>query len=160
MIVETTLELMARHPFLAGLTPRQLERLSYWGHGTILHAGTTLFEEGARADRFWLILEGSVQLTTRVPGHGDVTVETLGAQSVLGWSWLFPPYRWHFRATTTELTHLLVFDGPGIREIRDQDPALGLELHRRFITVIFDRLQQTRQRLIESYSGRPQEPVT
>lgn len=86
MIVETTLELMAKHPFLAGLTPRQLERLSYWGHGGILHGGTRIFAEGTRADRFWLILEGSVELTTAVPGHPDVTVETLGPQTVLGWS--------------------------------------------------------------------------
>src|SRR6478735_1629736 len=98
MIVETTLELMTRHPFLAGLSARQLERLSYWGHGALLHADTTLFEEGARADRFWLVLEGSVRLTTEVPGRGEMTVDTLGDQSVLGWSWLFAPYRWHFRA--------------------------------------------------------------
>jgi CRP/FNR family transcriptional regulator, cyclic AMP receptor protein len=154
MMVETTLDLMAKHPFLAGLTARQLERLSYWGHGAMLHGGTTMFEEGTRADRFWLILEGSVELTTPVPGHADVTVETLGPQSVLGWSWLFPPYRWNFTATTAELSHVLVFDGPGIREVCDQDPGLGLELHRRFIRVVVDRLQQTRQRLLEAYAGQ------
>jgi CRP/FNR family transcriptional regulator, cyclic AMP receptor protein len=154
MMVETTLELMAKHPFLAGLTARQLERLSYWGHGAMLHGGTTMFEEGTRADRFWLILEGSVELTTPVPGHVDVTVETLGPQSVLGWSWLFPPYRWYFTATTAELSHVLVFDGPGIREVCDQDPELGLELYRRFIRVVVDRLQQTRQRLLEAYAGQ------
>jgi len=153
MIVETTLERMAKHPFLAGLTTRQLERLSYWGHGAILHGGTRMFEEGTRADRFWLILEGSVRLTTPVPGHADVVVETLGPASVLGWSWLFPPYRWNFTATTAELTHVVVFDGPGIREVSDQDTELGLELHRRFIYVVVDRLQQTRQRMLEAYAG-------
>jgi CRP-like cAMP-binding protein len=152
MIVETTLELMTRHPFLSGLTTRQLERLSYWGHGALLHADTALFEEGARADRFWLVLEGSVRLTTEVPGRGEVTVDTLGDQSVLGWSWLFPPYRWHFSATTAALTHVLVFDGPGIREVCEQDPPLGMELYRRFIEVVFDRLQHTRQRLLEAYA--------
>jgi len=154
MIVETTLELMGKHPFLAGLTPRQLERLSYWGHGAILHGGTKVFEEGTRADRFWLILEGSVQLTTHIPGRADVVVEALGPQSVLGWSWLFAPYRWNFTATTGELSHVLVFDGPGIREACEQDPALGLELHRRFIRVVVERLQETRQRLVEAYAGQ------
>ena len=47
---------------------------------------------------------------------------------------------------------LLVFDGPGIREVSDQDPALGLELHRRFIHVVVDRLQQTRLRMLEAYA--------
>jgi CRP/FNR family transcriptional regulator, cyclic AMP receptor protein len=154
MMTETTLELMRRHPFLAGLTTRQLERLSYWGHGAILHGGTKLFEQGSRADRFWLIVEGAVQLTTAVPGRDDVVVDALGPQSVLGWSWLFAPYRWNFTATTTELTHALVFDGPGIREVCDSDPVLGLELHRRFIHVVFERLQQTRQRLLEAYADQ------
>lgn len=154
MIVETTLELMTKHPFLAGLTTRQLERLSYWGHGAVLHGKTKVFEEGTRADRFWLILEGSIRLTTHIPGHDDVVVEILRPQSVLGWSWLFAPFRWNFTATTDELTHLLVFDGPGIREVCDQDPALGLEIHRRFIQVVVDRLQQTRQRLVEAYTGQ------
>jgi len=155
MVVETTYDLLAKHPFLAGLTAAQLDRLSYWGHGAILHGGMTIFDEGARADRFWLILEGSVRLDTHVPGHGDVTVETLGPGSVLGWSWLFPPYRWHFAATTTGLTHVVVLDGPGIREVCDQDPVLGLELHRRFMHVLVDRLQQTRQRLLEAYTTDP-----
>lgn len=46
---------------------------------------------------------------------------------------------------------MLVFDGPGVREVCDQDPALGLELYRRFIRVVVERLQETRQRLIETF---------
>jgi CRP/FNR family transcriptional regulator, cyclic AMP receptor protein len=153
MVLETTYDRLAKHPFLAGLTRHQLDRLSYWGHGALLHSDARVFDEGTRADRFWLILEGHVRLDTHLPGHGDVTVDRLGPGTVLGWSWLFPPYRWNFAATATELTHVVVMDGPGIRELCDRDPVLGLELHRRFMRVVVDRLQHTRQRLIEAYAS-------
>jgi len=150
-MIETTFDLLRPHPFLDGMSDKHVERLARWGHGAILHGGARVFDEGGRADRFWLIIEGRVRLDTHLPGRGDVTVETLGPGSVLGWSWLFEPYRWHFAATADELTHCVVMDGPGVRELCDSDPALGLDLHRRFMRVVVDRLQQTRLRLLDAY---------
>jgi CRP/FNR family cyclic AMP-dependent transcriptional regulator len=152
MVVETTFDLLAQHPFLAGLSPLQLDRLSYWAHSAVLRGGVRLFDEGGRADRFWLVLEGGIRLDTHLAEHGDVVVDHLGPGSVLGWSWMFPPYRWHFAATTTEMTHAVVVDGPGLREVCDGDPVLGLEIYRRFLNVVVDRLQHTRQRLLEAYT--------
>jgi CRP/FNR family cyclic AMP-dependent transcriptional regulator len=152
-MMDTTYELLSGQSFLAGLTPAQLDRLSYWARTSTFHAGARLFEEGRRADRFWLIREGHVRLDTHVPGRGAVVVETLGPQSVLGWSWLFPPYRWHFSASSVETTLAIEFDGPGVRALCDNDPALGYDLMRRFLTVVVDRMQSTRLRLLDLYAG-------
>ena len=48
---------------------------------------------------------GDVALEIVVPGRGPHVVETLHTGEVLGWSWLFPPYRWTFdaQALTTTL---------------------------------------------------------
>jgi len=151
-MMDTTFDLLKRHPFLDGMPDDQLRRLSVWAHGAILHGGTRVLEEGSRADRFWLILDGQVRLETHLPGPGDVTVETLGPGSVLGWSWLFPPYRWHFSATAADLVHAIVVEGSGIRRLCDEDPAFGYELTRRFMQVVVDRLQQTRMRLLDVYA--------
>ena len=32
------------------------------------------------------------------PARGAVVIETIETGEVVGWSWLFPPYRWHFDA--------------------------------------------------------------
>lgn len=154
-MIEMTYELLHTHPFLNGLTEQQLDRLSVWGHTTIFHGGSKLFPEGGRADRFWLIHDGHVQLTTEVPGRGEVVVETLGPGSVLGWSWLFPPYRWHFSATAVDLVHAVALDGPGVRQLCENDPVLGYELMRRFMSVIVDRLQRTRTRLLAADADEP-----
>src|SRR3982751_4113064 len=113
--METAYDLLAAQPFLEGLTDHQLDRLALWTKRSMFHAGSRVFREGGQADRFWLIGRGKVNLDTHVPGRGDVVVETLGSGAVLGWSWLFPPYRWHFGAVALETTFTVSLDGPGVR---------------------------------------------
>jgi CRP-like cAMP-binding protein len=151
MAVTSAYDLLIAHPFVAGMKPDQLERLAVWGHRSAFHAGAKVFSEGGKAERFWLIRDGQVALETVVPGHGEVVVETLGPGSVLGWSWLFPPYRWHLGATAVSQTLTIAFDAAGVRRLATEDPAIGLELYRRFIEVVVDRLQTTRARLLELY---------
>ena len=91
-------------------------------------AGERLFDEGGRADRFWLIEDGSIALDLRVPGRGDQIIETLAAGTVLGWSWLHPPYRWHFGAVARLATTAIEFDAPSVRRRCDADPAFGYAL--------------------------------
>jgi len=155
MDMDTSFELLADQEFLAGLTKAQLDKLSLWSKRKVFHAGVRLFEEGGRADRFWLLREGHVTLDTHVPGKGGVIMETLGPGAVLGWSWLFPPYRWHFSASAVETTLAIEFDGPGIREMCEQNHELGYQLMSRFLLVVVDRMQSTRLRLLDLYAGRP-----
>jgi CRP-like cAMP-binding protein len=152
-VITTTYDLLTGHPFLDGLDREQLERLAPWGTRSSFHAGARLFSEDGKAERFWLIRDGQVALDIHVPGRGDVLIETLGAGTVLGWSWLFPPYRWHLGATTVSQTLTVEFDAAGVRRLCADDPVIGSELYRRFITVVVDRLQATRMRLLDFYNG-------
>jgi CRP-like cAMP-binding protein len=147
-MVTTTYDLLAAHPFLDGMPAELLEQLAPWGRRSMFHAGARVFSEGGRAERCWLIRDGRVALDAQVPGRGQVVVETLGPGSVLGWSWLSPPYRWHLGATAVEQTLTVELDGPGLRRLCDQDPRMGYELYRRFLDVVVDRLQATRRRLL------------
>ncbi|MFI5916790.1 cyclic nucleotide-binding domain-containing protein [Dactylosporangium sp. NPDC051541] len=145
----TTYDLLVAHPFLDGLPADQVERLSRWARRAPYRAGTRIFEERSHAQRFWLIREGSVDLQTRTPGRGEIVVETLGPGSVLGWSWMFPPYRWHFSAVTVDPVLSVVLDGVGVRALCRDDPVLGYELTTRFMAVVVDRMQATRARLLD-----------
>jgi CRP/FNR family transcriptional regulator, cyclic AMP receptor protein len=152
----TTLDLLTAHPFLEGLPAPWLERLTYQAKRAVYHGGRRLFREGNRAEHFWLIREGRVALEFNVPGRGDIVIEQLGPGGVLGWSWMFPPYRWHFGAVAAEQTLAIEFDGPGVHRLCEEDPALGYELTRRFAAVLIDRLQAARLRLVDVY-GYPAE---
>jgi CRP/FNR family transcriptional regulator, cyclic AMP receptor protein len=146
--MQTTVDLLRDHPFLEGLTDRQLERLSYHASRSMFHAGNRVFSEGDPADRFWLIARGRVNLEAQsLDGH--VVVETLGPGAVLGWSWLFPPYRWHFGAVAVETALTVSLDAAAVRRLGEQDHDVGYELASRFMRVMLDRLQATRMRMLD-----------
>lgn len=149
----TTYDLLAAHPFLAGLAPEQLAQLAPWARRSLFHAGARIFSEGGRAERCWLIRDGRVALDADVPGRGRIEVDTLGPGSVLGWSWLSPPYRWHLGATAVVRTLTVELDGPGLRRLCAEDPRMGYELYRRFLDVVVDRLQASRRRLLAAPDG-------
>jgi CRP/FNR family transcriptional regulator, cyclic AMP receptor protein len=149
----TVMDLLSAHPFLDGCTADQLTRLSSWAHRSQFHAGARIFSEGGRAEKFWLIREGHVTLDAHLPERGEVVIETLGPGSVLGWSWLFAPYRWHFGATAVEPTLTVELEAAGVRQLCDNDPVLGFDLMQRFMRVLVDRLQATRVRLLDLYAA-------
>ena len=78
--------------------PAELELVSTAARTVRFEAGQRLFHEGTPASGCWLIHDGCVALDLMVPGRGQIVVQTLGPGDVLGWSWLLPPYQWHFGA--------------------------------------------------------------
>jgi CRP-like cAMP-binding protein len=158
-----TTDLVARvsaQPFFAALSPTHLRALCADGTTAEYSAGERIFAEGGVADRFWLLETGTVALDLRVPGRGDQVLETLSAGTVLGWSWLNPPYRWQFGAVTRAPVDAVVFGAASVRRRCDTDPAFGYAMLRLFTPVITERLQATRLRLLDLYAapsraGRP-----
>jgi CRP/FNR family transcriptional regulator, cyclic AMP receptor protein len=137
----------------AGMEAADLGRLAPAARPVAFPADRRLFEEGGTADRFWIIQDGTVALDLHLPDRGTVIIETLGPGAVLGWSWLFPPYRWRFGAVATRPVQALEFDAGLVRLIWARDPRLAHELTRRFAEVVVDRLQATRIRLLDLYAG-------
>jgi CRP-like cAMP-binding protein len=97
------------------------------------------------------VRHGSVAVETFVPARGPMMIETIEAGEVIGWSWLFPPYRWHFDARALTQVRATSFDGACLRGKCDSDPALGYTLMSRFAQVLIERLQWTRLRLLDLY---------
>ena len=97
-MIETTADALAAHPFLHGLSRDHLAVLAGTACDVTFPARHRLFEDGGSANRFWLLQSGHVALDLHVPGQGRMKIDTIGMGELLGWSWLFPPYRWAFCA--------------------------------------------------------------
>ena len=134
-----------------GLTQPELELIAGCGRNVQFREGELLFRDGEQANTFYVLRHGSVALETFVPARGSVVIETLEAGEVLGWSWLFAPYRWHFDARALTVVRATGFDGACLRDKCAADPALGYELMGRFAQVVIERLQWTRLRLLDVY---------
>src|SRR5256885_8215579 len=120
--METVRDMLSTQPFLAGLSREQRDKLLPWARKATFPTGARIFEEGRRADRFWIVREGRVSLETQVPGRGGVGVESLGRGAVLGWAWVFSPYRWHFSAAAGEVTLALGFGAAAVPELCPRGP--------------------------------------
>ena len=80
--------------------------------------------------------------------EGPVVIETIGMGELLGWSWLFPPYKWAFGAVAVTPVEAFEFDAATVRQCCAADPGLGYEFNQRITRVLAKRLQATRIRLI------------
>jgi CRP/FNR family transcriptional regulator, cyclic AMP receptor protein len=153
--VQTIDELITESPTFAGLDPPQLELIAGCARNEHVEAGTLLLREGEPADTFFLIRRGVVALEVHAPGRNALQIETLGPSEVVGWSWLFPPYRWQMDGRAVEACSLVVFDGACLRGKCEEDHDLGYELMKRFAANVVDRLQATRLQLLDVYGLAP-----
>ncbi|MGH7990412.1 MAG: cyclic nucleotide-binding domain-containing protein, partial [Limisphaerales bacterium] len=118
MNVNTTT--LASQPFLKGLSASQLELLAGDAMPVEFKADELIFKEGSPANRFYILLSGEVTLESPCPKcddeRGTVPIETIGAGSVLGWSWLFSPYYAHFNARAISPVKAIFFYATRLRE--------------------------------------------
>ncbi|MFF9481875.1 cyclic nucleotide-binding domain-containing protein [Streptomyces sp. NPDC014733] len=149
----------ARHDFLGALPAAHRARLLSLAREVSFPAGSRLFDEAGAADRFWVLRDGRVALDARFPDRGPVVVETLGRGDLLGWSWLFEPYRWHLGARTREPVRAYEFDARRVRAAIDEDPSFGLAVTRCVASVaIGRRLRACRIRLLDLYGPGAPDP--
>src|SRR3954464_6751857 len=125
----------------SALSAEQRERLMRILREVEFPAGARIFEEGGRADRFWIIRTGTVNLDMHVPGRRAAVIESLGHNELLGWSWLFAPYVWHLGAEAASPLRAYEFDATTVRTICQEDPAFGRAIARWVGEVIAHRLQ-------------------
>src|SRR3712207_1049498 len=137
---------------LTALPPPQRQHLMELAREVSFPEDARIFEPGGTADRFWVIRSGAVSLDQQVNALQRVTVASLGAGDLLGWSWLFPPYVWDFGAVAFSPVRAYEFDAGAVLELCEEDPRLGLTLVRNVAEVLAHRLEMTRGKLMEQYT--------
>jgi CRP/FNR family cyclic AMP-dependent transcriptional regulator len=144
---------IAAHPFVCGMSEHYVPLLADCAMHSHFAAEQIIFREGEPANRFYLIEHGRVVLESSTLGE-PVTIEEIGDGDLLGWSWLFPPYVWHFSARALEDTTAIFFYGTVLREHCEKDPSLGFELFKRMSVVMLRRLQAARQKFLNFHQSR------
>ena len=149
--MQTLESILVEHPFFKGFQPQYLQLITGCASNVRFNAGTYMLREGEQASQFYLIRHGKVALEVFAAQRGAITIETIEAGEVLGWSWLFPPYRWHFSARVVEPVRAIALDGTCLRTRGEEDHDLGYELMKRVAQIMMERLQATRIQLLDVY---------
>lgn len=138
---------ISAHRFVADMKPDHLNKLMAVAMFKHFKQGEDIFTEGEPANRFYLICRGKVSLESTRGDETTPLTQFIGQGEVLGWSWLFPPYYWHFSARAIEPTDAVFFYGTRLREECEEDPTFGFDLMKRVAAIVIKRLQMTRSQL-------------
>jgi CRP-like cAMP-binding protein len=151
--MENLERILAEQPFLSGMKPEHIKLLAGCAKNVAFKAGEYLFHEGEAADFFYFVRQGKIWVETFIPQKGPVAIQSLKEGEVLGWSWMIPPYKWHFDARAFDLTRALALDAVCLREKCEKDHDLGYELISRFALIFAQRLEATRLQLMDIYGN-------
>jgi CRP-like cAMP-binding protein len=146
-------EILLAHPFFKGMEEMYVDFIAGCGKNEQHKEGAYLFKEGAPANYFYIIRKGKLALESICPGKGSIILETLNQDEVVGWSWLFEPYKWTYSGRVVQDCRVTALDGNCLRGKCENDPVLGYELFKRFSKIIISRLQESRLQIMDLYKA-------
>ncbi len=150
---ESLAGILAIQPVLQGLDPQHVELIVGCASNVRFDPGEFVFRAGEEANQFYVVRSGRVSVEVIAPQRGPITIETVGDGDLLGWSWLIPPFHWHFDARALNLTRAIALDARCLRNKCEADPAFGYELLKRFSQIMEHRLEATRLQLLDLYAN-------
>jgi len=141
METATLEKVLEEHPLFRGMKEQHLRTLAESATIVRFEPGDVIFEEGDPAHRFYLIRTGRVALQLVSYRVEPFTLMTLEEGDIIGWSWLFPPYRWKFTAKALGVIRAISIDGRSVCASCDEDHDLGYELMKRFAQICENRVE-------------------
>lgn len=149
-----------KHPFFRGMPENFRNQITKLGKVVEAPKGQTVFHDGGKAEYFFLILKGKVNL---IGVEQDIRFETesekrvfhtLGVGDVVGWSWVITPYRWRFDAVVAQNAEFLAIDGVRLRRAMQMNHELGYEVYKRLVPIMNQRLIASRLKL-QMFGSKP-----
>ena len=154
----TLRELVESQRFCRGLSPGQCDGLAACAEARHYAPGDYLLRQHAPADTFYLVLEGQVEVKLALPGQGIVTLETVGPDEAVGWSWFQPPYRCQFDARAVTAVRVLAFDADRLRALMERDPVVGYAVLKTLVVTLSERVQSCRLQVLDVYAPPGEAP--
>ncbi|MEO8463179.1 MAG: cyclic nucleotide-binding domain-containing protein [Chloroflexota bacterium] len=140
-------------PIFASMPPGPRDRLADVITRLEFEPGVTFMNEGEVTASLAVVVRGRVGLRMRVPERGGVTILTLEAGDIVGWSAIVAPHRATTSATTLEATELAIVDAKTLRSLLANDCELAAALLPQILDTVVKRLAATRVQLLDLFQG-------
>ncbi len=140
---------LATHPFFKQFDPLHLEWIAPCATMKTYEKDTYIIRDGEEAKEFFVVFEGKVALELHLQNRSPVVIQVIGSGGVVGWSWLFPPQKWHFHSRVIEPLNAITFDAECLLLRCEKNREFGYELMKGFSKVLYERLHATRQQFLD-----------
>jgi CRP-like cAMP-binding protein len=132
-----TFDRLRKVEIFQGLSDEDLKRAAPFCLEGSFSKGEFLCEEGERADKFFILEEGSVSIRFRK--GVNFCIQTPG--KILGWSFLVPPNRYSASAQALVPTKVLVIKSPDFYALVHRNAEMGLRIMENLAQVVANRLK-------------------
>jgi CRP-like cAMP-binding protein len=148
--IKSIKDMLAESSFFEGMDESYIDLLS--GCGSIAHfkKDEIIMKEGENADSFYLIRQGDVMIESQIPS-GVLSVSKTGVNGVVGFSWLFHPYRNQFDARALQDVEAIRLDGKCLRGKAEEDHELGYQFMKRFAEIMLSHMHSARRQMLDIY---------
>ncbi len=153
------IEQLDRHEVFQFLRPDQLKKISDVARVVSFKAGDTVYEKGARADHFYIVLEGQVSL--RIPSRSGISIQIdeLTSGAIFGSCVCFQLVHYSLNAQCTRDSRLLEISSTTLKELMDQDLVMGYTIQTQISRIYFQRYIETMNKLQSIVMNLPLEAV-
>jgi CRP-like cAMP-binding protein len=129
------------------LRPDQVRVISDVAQVVEYQAGETIYEKGAKADYFYVVLDGQVSL--RLPGQSGVSIQIdeLTGGAVFGSCICFQLVEYSLNAQCTRDSSLLKIESATLKELMDEDLLMGYTIQTQISRIYFNRYIETMKKL-------------
>ena len=132
-----SIERLRKVDILQGLSEKEVQSIAQFFEEEDVAAGVTLCEEGASAERLYVLEQGRVSISSKIGGQYDI--DTPG--KVIGWSFLVPPFLYTASAVVMIPSKVLVIKSPDFYYVIHKEPKMGMKVINNLSQVIASRLQ-------------------
>lgn len=137
-------------PVFEGLPEEGIDRALALARRERRRKGEVLFEQGAAADAFHLVLAGRIKVSQTTPEGHHVIIRYLGPREIAGCVAVCGGVPYPATATAVEDTWLLSWTRPRIAELAERHPVIAMAAMR----IMGGRLTELQERLREMQTER------
>ena len=149
--MESLKTILSEHTVFKDLKPEFNDWLCNCAEKKKFEADKIIFKIGESAEYFYLIKSGKVAVQVYAPPKGTLNIMTLERYDILGWSWLYPPFTYHFEAKTITDTQVFAFDAVKVRNKFSENYEFGYSFLNCFSQIMVRRLAATRLQLLDIF---------
>jgi len=138
-------EWLKKTELFEGLEESQLNILLSYAFVETFPEGKTIFRQGEKAIRLYVLIEGEVDLTVKAQEQIDFMTSKIEKEgAVFGTASLMEPFRYNVTAKCLKPSQVLTLVADQIKKKMEEDPKMEMEIMKKLASIYFNRLNDLR----------------